>query len=153
MSEAENDRDRGRRLGASHDIPSPMRRRTLRVLGGAAGAAAAGALAAGGCSRERDPELVTRITLDMVPIGERIRVDHQGDPVEVNRTEQGVVARVMLCTHVRCEVFWYDRDGVYHCPCHAARFAPDGTPVSGPISVPLVVIEAWIEDAQIHVRG
>jgi Rieske Fe-S protein len=135
------------------DRHSPLRRRTLRIVGGAVGAAAAGAVATGGCARERDPNVVTSVSIDMVPPGERMRVDHQGDPVEVHRTDDGVVARVLLCTHVRCEVFWYDREAVYHCPCHAARFDARGRPLSGPIEVPLVEIEAWIKDAQIHIRG
>ncbi|MFW6198552.1 MAG: ubiquinol-cytochrome c reductase iron-sulfur subunit [Acidobacteriota bacterium] len=166
-SEKHRDRSRGPRRddpgegdrtdadGARGDGPGvadPVRRRTLQVLGGTLGAAATGTLLAA-CSRERDPELVTPVPLSDVPVGGRVKVRHQGWPVELQRTESGVTARVLICTHEYCELFWYPKDDVYHCPCHGARYDARGRPQSGPISTPMETIQARIVGDEIHLQG
>lgn len=130
----------------------PVRRRTLQVLGGALGAAATGTFL-GACSRERDPEVVTPVPLSEVPLGERVKVRHQGWPVELLRTEEGVTARLLICTHEYCELFWYPQDAVYHCPCHGARYDARGRPRSGPISTPMETIGARIVGDEVHLQG
>lgn len=44
------------------------------------------------------------------------------------------------CTHQGCNVAWIARENRFECPCHGARFAPDGTPLRGPHGGPLASI-------------
>ncbi len=117
-----------------------QRRELLRILLGCAAAGQVGLLA--GCG-DSDPE--TRVPLAEVPIGRRVRIRHMGDAVELLRSEGGIVARSLRCTHQKCEVFWYARDSVYRCPCHPAQFDTEGRPLSGPVTEPLATVPVRIE--------
>ncbi len=117
-----------------------QRREVLRILLGCAAAGQVGLLA--GCG-DSDPE--TRVPLAEVPIGRRVRIRHMGDAVELLRSEDGIVARSLRCTHQKCEVFWYARDSVYRCPCHPAQFDAEGRPLAGPVTEPLAMVPVRIE--------
>ncbi len=41
-------------------------------------------------------------------------------------------ALYQVCTHLGCLLRWDEDNQVYSCPCHGAKFAKDGTYVSGP---------------------
>lgn len=133
----------------------PPRRRFLRVLGGFLGGAwltgvLGGLIGTGGCaSREGDggepAPVETRVPLASLPSGERLRVLHGGRPVELRRAGDGVVARSLVCTHFGCEVAWKPDEGVYACPCHEGRFAPDGRVLGGAPSRPLPEVPVRIE--------
>ena len=112
----------------------------LRILLGCAAAGQVGLLA--GCG-DSDPE--TRVPLAEVPVGRRVRIRHMGDAVELLRSEGGIVARSLRCTHQKCEVFWYARDSVYRCPCHPAQFDAEGRPLAGPVTEPLATVPVRIE--------
>lgn len=98
--------------------------------------AGAAALAAR-CAREPAPPPGTRVPLANLPLGERVVVDHQGEPVELLRTASGVRARSLWCTHTGCRVVWKPEQGYYQCLCHEAHFDDTGRVLSGPPPRPL----------------
>jgi Rieske Fe-S protein len=90
------------------------RRVLLLSLGGGALTAAIA-----GCSRK--PALKPTqalIPLSQVPKTGRTKVLVAGRPVELQRTEKGVVARSLLCSHFGCIVAWHEEKQAYLCPCH-----------------------------------
>ncbi len=108
--------------------PSGLSRRALLT--------AAAALAAR-CAREPPPPPGTRVPLATLPLGERVVVDHQGEPVELLRTAAGVRARSLWCTHTGCRVVWEEQNSHYRCLCHEAHFDDAGRVLSGPPPRPL----------------
>jgi Rieske Fe-S protein len=74
------------------------------------------------------------------------------EPVEILRTESGIVARSMLCTHFGCGVAWNAELGLYACACHEGRFSPEGRPLAGPPTLPLRTLPARIEGDQVLVE-
>ncbi len=56
----------------------------------------------------------------------------------VSRDAQGSVHAVSArCTHLGCIVAWNGAERSWDCPCHASRFAPDGSVLQGPAVEPL----------------
>lgn len=90
----------------------------------------------------RDPG----IPLASLPPGDRVRVKHGEEPIELQRGADGqVTARSLWCTHMGCEVRWRPEAGEYVCPCHSGRFDPDGVPTSGPPERPLRKVAVRLE--------
>ena len=113
------------------------RRKVLRLFGEAAGGLTGAAMALSiGCSRE-GVEAAT-VPLADLPLGVRVRVLDGEHPVELLRTQAGVEARSLWCTHTGCEVRWYADREEYVCPCHDAVFDADGKVMAGPPPRPLV---------------
>ncbi len=120
----------GRRLG----------RRTLL-----AGAAYAGALLATGATSCGGPaETTTRVPLADLPVGGRRKVFVKGKPVELRRTEQGVAARSLLCSHTGCTVAWDEGKQRYFCPCHMGVYDANGAVVFGAPTAPLADVPAAV---------
>jgi Rieske Fe-S protein len=67
----------------------------------------------------------------------------------VVRTEAGVVARSLLCSHFGCRVEWREAERRYHCPCHEGLFDAEGMPVGGPPNRPLRRVRAEIVEADV----
>ena len=116
--------------------PDIGRRSALKLLGSATVVAAAGPLVTvAGCAggeSTADNMAVVQLSLDELPLGQRVRILNGPDPVEVVRTEEGVQARSLWCTHSGCEVKWNDQKGRYFCPCHEGVYDADGRPIKGP---------------------
>lgn len=139
------------------------RRSFLRLLGGLLGGTLlAGAAGLAACLRAGDGEQTgaaqaaaeeTRVALAALPPGGRLRVRHQGRPVELRRDGERLVARSLVCTHFACEVSWRPAQQVYACPCHEGRFGPDGRVVGGPPSRPLPEVPARIEGSDVVLGG
>jgi cytochrome b6-f complex iron-sulfur subunit len=118
------------------------RRALLLSVGGGALTAAA---SLAGCSQK--PAL--KPTQALVPLAEvpktgRLKVLVAGRPVELRRTENGVAARSLLCSHFGCTVAWHEERQAYLCPCHEGVYDAEGAVVAGPppkglASVPVAV--------------
>jgi cytochrome b6-f complex iron-sulfur subunit len=93
-----------------------------------------GALAAlSGCSKK--PALKPTqalVPLADVPKNGRLKILVAGRPVELRRTEHGVFARSLLCSHFGCTVAWHPERQEYLCPCHEGVYDADGAVVAGP---------------------
>lgn len=87
-----------------------------------------------GCSGEPEKEAVgpLRVAVAELPLNRRVRLEHGGRFVEVIRTEAGVSARSLLCTHQGCDVRWVEERQIYFCPCHEGKFDAEGKPIYGP---------------------
>jgi glycine/D-amino acid oxidase-like deaminating enzyme/nitrite reductase/ring-hydroxylating ferredoxin subunit len=60
----------------------------------------------------------------------------------VCRTRGGKLHAVRAaCTHMGCIVAWNNGEQSWDCPCHGARFAPDGAVLRGPATRPLAEAE------------
>lgn len=128
------------------------RRDVLRLMAGAAGVALG--VGASGCAGSRAaPKAITRVPLDSVPLGDHLRIDHHGEPVELWRTDAGVEALSLVCTHQYCQMFWHPASDGYRCPCHGATFSAGGQPLSGPVSKPMWRLPARIQGDEIVVGG
>jgi menaquinol-cytochrome c reductase iron-sulfur subunit len=57
------------------------------------------------------------------------------------------------CTHLACTVNWSENDQVYLCPCHDAKFDPQGEVLDGPPPHPLERFEEFrvIEDGTLEI--
>lgn len=82
------------------------------------------------------------VPLDRFPPGVRVTVLVSGRPVEILRSETGVTARSLLCTHQGCEVSWSEAENGYRCPCHEGKYDADGRPKEGPPPKPLAILPA-----------
>ena len=47
-----------------------------------------------------------------------------------------------VCTHAGCEVAWNSTEQCWDCSCHGSHFAPDGTVLNGPATLPLEPLDA-----------
>ncbi len=117
---------------------SPGRRGVLRVFAGTAGGLVViHAAGLAGCSGLAPGPEGTVVPLAQVPPGQRVRITHLGQPVELLRTQESVTARSLVCTHFGCIVRWQEREGIYHCPCHEGRYDGSGKVLGGPPTKPL----------------
>ena len=66
----------------------------------------------------------------------RLEARPAGGPL--HGTEDGTVHAVSArCTHLGCILAWNDAERTWDCPCHASRFAADGSVLQGPAVHPL----------------
>ena len=80
------------------------------------------------------------------------RVIVRGRPGYVLRTPERVLAVSGVCTHLGCVVRWQRARREFFCPCHGARFGPDGRVRGGPVSQPLPQLKVTSSDGLIRVR-
>ncbi len=74
---------------------------------------------------------------------------------ESDTTQQQVVALSAACTHMGCIVRWDDTDRNFHCPCHTALFAENGTHIRLDYKFalsPLPRLNTKIEDGKVYVE-
>jgi cytochrome b6-f complex iron-sulfur subunit len=142
-----------RTAGGRHE---PARRRFLCRAAAAVAALVAGpaAIQLGGC---RDENAATgsaplRVALNEIPADGRLVVYHAADPIELRRTDAGVAARSLICTHKGCTVQWKPDRQRYVCPCHQGVFAPDGRPLQGAPTAPLADLPVRVEGGTVIVE-
>lgn len=70
-----------------------------------------------------------------------VRENEEGAPIVLSGT----------CPHLGCTVGWNSEAQEFRCPCHAGRFAPDGSVLSGPPPGPLAQLKAEVRDGHIFV--
>ena len=87
-----------------------------------------------GCNAQSDGEQAGPFTVVLaeLPLNRRVRLERDGRAVEVIRTEKGVTARSLLCTHQGCNVRWVEGKQIYQCPCHDGKYDAEGKPIYGP---------------------
>jgi glycine/D-amino acid oxidase-like deaminating enzyme/nitrite reductase/ring-hydroxylating ferredoxin subunit len=84
------------------------------------------------------PGQPTASALEQLEPGRSLIVVHNGEQVAAHRTADGELRAVSaICTHQGGLVLWNATEEVWECPCHASRFAPDGSVVHGPAKLPL----------------
>lgn len=93
------------------------------------------------------------VPLALLPVGERKHLEHLGRPIELHRTEHGVTARLLICTHQGCTVAWHEDRREYVCPCHEGRFDADGEVVYGMPRGPLKTLPVSVRDGMVVVEG
>ena len=77
-------------------------------------------------------------TADDLAPGEGKVVSRHGRQVALSRDPDGTVHAVSArCTHLGCILAWNDAERTWDCPCHASRFAGDGSVLQGPAVHPL----------------
>jgi Rieske Fe-S protein len=70
--------------------------------------------------------------------GEGRVVKLDGVNVAISKDSKGGLHAVSpVCTHMKCVVQWNLAEQSWDCPCHGARFSPDGTLLNGPASADL----------------
>jgi cytochrome b6-f complex iron-sulfur subunit len=77
------------------------------------------------------------LSLASLPVGGVRQITYENNPVLVMRSQEGVVAMSMVCTHLGCLVQWQEDKQEFYCPCHQGRYDRYGDVVSGPPPLPL----------------
>ena len=73
--------------------------------------------------------------------GEGKLIKYEGEKLAVYKDLSGHVHALQpVCTHAGCIVDWNNAEKTWDCPCHGARYAIDGTVVTGPASKALEVV-------------
>jgi nitrite reductase/ring-hydroxylating ferredoxin subunit len=124
----------------------PGRRHTLALLGAGVGSSLVGA-----CAPPAPPDRRVRLALADLSPGGRVQVDYDGTPVELVRTDSGVVARSLMCTHFGCRVRWHEEVARYLCACHGGVFDGAGRPVGGPPTRPLALVPVEVAGDEVLV--
>lgn len=141
---------------ASAPPAAALTRRELVTLGvfAAAGAAAVlaplgGYLRPGGASGTTGAAEVPAEELgmwDAVPLIVAQR------PAVVIRTPAEIFAVGSRCPHLACIVKWQKSRRIFFCPCHGARFGPDGSLLGGPAPGPLASLKVSEDAGRIRVE-
>jgi len=93
------------------------------------------------------------IPLESLAEDRRVMVLVAGNPVEVHRGPEGVVARSLRCTHWGCVVRWKPQERVYLCPCHEGRYDENGAVLEGPPPAPLRAVPVRVAGGVVLVGG
>jgi len=94
-----------------------------------------------------------RLSLADLPLGKRVKIIYGGQPVEVVRTEEGIMAISLVCTHLGCLVIYKPEKDIYYCPCHDAVFDSKGNVVSGPPPLPLEQLKVEVSGSDVIIGG
>jgi cytochrome b6-f complex iron-sulfur subunit len=79
-----------------------------------------------------------------------------GKPLLIIRSPQNsskVIAVNSTCTHKGCEVDWKAKNNQFVCPCHGAKYSPDGNVVKGPATRALTSFKTKIEGNLVLVKS
>ena len=105
----------------------------------------------GGCAGGGKPEEPgpLKVVLAELPLNRRVRFEHGDKALEIVRTENGVSARSLLCTHQGCNVRWIEDRQIYLCPCHEGKFNAEGQPIYGQPREPLREIGVTVTETEV----
>jgi len=88
------------------------------------------------------------VPIDMLGLWQAQRLLIRGAPGYLLRTPDEIVACSAICTHLGCVTKWNRTQRVFFCPCHGARFAPDGRVLGGPAPSPLKRYEVVVSEGK-----
>jgi cytochrome b6-f complex iron-sulfur subunit len=77
------------------------------------------------------------IAIDSLAMWQAQRLLFRGVPSFILRTPDEILACSAICSHLGCVTKWNRTRRVFFCPCHGARFGPDGRILGGPAPEPL----------------
>ena len=72
--------------------------------------------------------------------------------IVVRNSENELSALNPVCTHQGCIVEWSPDSATLVCPCHNAKYAPDGEVLAAPAPAPLTTYQVQEENGEIMVR-
>jgi cytochrome b6-f complex iron-sulfur subunit len=102
-------------------------------------------------SSQQGAEKVTFAVNDL-PEGEAKFFQFAGSSAVVVKTKAGdVIALSAVCTHLGCIVQWEKDQQDFLCPCHAGRYASNGSVVAGPPPRPLAKLPVSVAEGKITV--
>ncbi len=133
---------------------SPGRRRAIRRMAALAGGAVLleVPVLTGCASGPKDPPGTLRLPLASITPGLKTVAFAAGNAIELTRTDAGVAARSLTCTHWGCTVRWDEAAQRYKCPCHHGEYDADGNVVLGPPPHPLRMLPVEIAGDTVIVR-
>ncbi|HVV05320.1 MAG TPA: FAD-dependent oxidoreductase [Puia sp.] len=74
--------------------------------------------------------------------GEGRIVKLEGETLALYKDERGELHAIApTCTHMGCHVTWNNMEKSWDCPCHGARYSPDGAVLTGPADRSLEIID------------
>lgn len=77
---------------------------------------------------------------DLAP-GEARVIKYDGNVIALSKDDQGNLHVVdPTCTHMGCSVVWNNAERTWECPCHGARYSPDGKVLTGPANKDLELV-------------
>lgn len=92
-----------------------------------------------------------QIALSDLSVGASKTVTYAGAPARVTRSQDGVLALSLICTHLGCTVQWDEANQEFQCPCHDGKFDQFGDVISGPPPLPLERLSVKVQGDQILV--
>lgn len=92
-----------------------------------------------------------QVPLADLPVGGVRQITYETNPVLVMRSQEGIVAMSMVCTHLACTVQWQEGKQEFYCPCHQGKFDRNGEVISGPPPVPLERVPVKVVQEQVIV--
>jgi len=88
---------------------------------------------------------------------ERTATNYGGFVLRRSEDPKNITILSSRCTHLGCQVNWKEEAQVFICPCHDAKFSPQGEVLDGPPPRPLDRFQDFQVDVdgnlQIYVKG
>ena len=79
-------------------------------------------------------------------------LDEEANVMVIKDNAGKLLAVNPTCTHQGCTVEWQNDESIFLCPCHAAKYAPDGNVLAAPAPSPLPTYEAIAKQDQVFVK-
>ena len=79
-------------------------------------------------------------------------LDEESEVMVVKDSAGELMAVNPTCTHQGCIVEWQQDESIFLCPCHAAKYAPDGEVLAEPAPAPLATYKAIAEQGKVVVE-
>ena len=102
----------------------------------------------GNTSQETKP---VSFPLNDLPVGGTKPIVYGGLPIMVLRTQEGLRAFSLICTHLGCTVQWQADKKQFYCPCHDGRYDEFGDVVAGPPPLSLEQIPVQLDGGTVTV--
>ena len=88
------------------------------------------------------------VPIDSLVMWQAQRLLVRGVPSFILRTPDEIMACSAICSHLGCVTKWNRTRRVFFCPCHGARFGPDGRILGGPAPEPLKRYEVVVAEGK-----